>query len=73
MGQSGVVGYSRTVVVEWNKWDRVRRLDATITIIAAINLFDFYIVGGGGLILFSFVFFGCVFILDRVLWMSGVD
>ena len=61
MGQSGVVGYSRTVVVEWNKWSRVRRLDATITIITAINLFDFDIVDDGGLILFSLVFFGCIF------------
>ena len=67
-----MVGYDRTAVVEWNKWGRVRRLDATIIIITAINLFDFDIVDDGGLILFSFVFFGCVFILDRVLWMGGV-
>ena len=36
MGQSGMVGYSGTVVVEWNKWGRVRRLDTIITIITAI-------------------------------------
>ena len=34
-----MVGYSGMVVVEWNKWSRVRRLDTTITIVTAINLF----------------------------------
>ena len=40
MGQSGMVGYSGTVVVEWNKWGRVRRLDTIIVVITVINLFD---------------------------------
>ena len=35
-----MVGYSRTVVVEWNKWGRVRRLDTIIVVITVINLFD---------------------------------
>ena len=33
----------------------------------------FHIVDDGGLILFSFVFFVAFFILDGVLWMSGVE
>ena len=40
MGQSRMVEYSGTGVVEWNKWGKEGRLDTTITIIATINLFD---------------------------------
>ena len=73
MGQSGMVGYSGTGVVEWNKWGRVGRLDITITHHRYNQFIRLDIVDNGGLILFSFVFFGCVFILDGVLWISGVE
>ena len=73
MGQSGMVGYSDTDVVEWNKWGRVGRLDITITHHRYNQFIRLDIVDDGGLILFSFVFFGCVFILDGVLWISGVE
>ena len=55
-------GYSWMGVVEWNKspspLQSVYRLD---------------LVDDGGLIFFSFVFFGYVLILDGVLWISGVE
>ena len=73
MGQSGMFGYSGTVVVEWNKCSRVRRLDTAITIINAINLFDSILLTLVVLFCSRLYFLVTFLILDGVLWMSGVE